>query len=71
MCEKTSDRLEASHRQMLAWCEANGGEPDGYAESALAEIAFWRTVEEHTSPEFAAVMFAQWQDTRLTTDEAP
>ena len=56
---------------MLAWCEANGGEPDGYAESALAEIAFWRTVEEHTSPEFAAVMFAQWQDTRLTTDEAP
>ncbi len=55
---------------MLAWCDANGGVPEGYAESALAEIAFWRSVEAHTSVEFAASMFGQWQDSRLSQGSA-
>lgn len=70
MTVKTSDLLEASHRRMLAWCDANGGVPEGYAESALAEIAFWRSVEAHTSVEFAASMFGQWQDSRISQDAA-
>lgn len=69
MCEKTSDLLEASHRRMLAWCDANGGVPEGYAEWALAEIAFWRSVEAHTSVEFAASMFGQWQEERLSASD--
>ncbi len=55
---------------MLAWCDANGGVPEGYAESAQAEIAFWRSVEAHTSVEFAAAMFGQWQDVRLSSVQA-
>lgn len=54
---------------MLAWAAENGGVPEGYAESALAEIAFWRSVEAHTSVEFAASMFGQWQDERLSASD--
>lgn len=55
---------------MLAWCDTNGGVPDGYAGSALAEIAFWRSAEAHTSVEFASSMFGQWQGGRLSQDAA-
>lgn len=53
---------------MLEWCAENGGVPEGYAEDAMAEIDFWTLVECRTSPEFAAAMFAQWQDTQLAAD---
>ncbi len=69
MTAKTSNLLEAAHRHMLSWAAANGGVPEGYAESALAEIAFWRSVEAHTSVEFAASMFGQWQDERLSASD--
>lgn len=68
MSEKTSDRLIAAHGRMLEWCAENGGVPEGYAEDATAEIDFWALVERRTSPEFAAAMFAQWQDTKLAQE---
>lgn len=68
MSEKTSDRLMAAHSRMLEWCAENGGVPDGYVEDATAEIDFWALVESRTSPEFAAAMFAQWQDMKLAND---
>lgn len=70
MSEKTSDRLLAAHGRMLEWGAANGGVPTGYTEDAMAEIGFWALVEHHTSPEFAAAMFAQWQETKLAQEGA-
>lgn len=57
-----------AHNRMLEWCAENGGVPAGYVEDATAEIDFWALVEHRTSPEFAAAMFAQWQDTKLADD---
>lgn len=65
---KTSDRLKAAHDRMLDWCAENGELPDGFIEASTAEIDFWALVEHRTSPEFAAAMFAQWQDTQLAAD---
>ncbi|GAB3054236.1 hypothetical protein [Stenotrophomonas tumulicola] len=69
MAEKTSVLLEAALRRMLDWCADNGGVPEGFTETAQAEIAFWRSVEDHTSVEFAAGMFARWQDERIPAAE--
>lgn len=69
MTAKTSELLEAAHRHMLAWAVDNGEIPDGYVEAAEANIAFWRSVEAHTSVEFAAAMFGQWQDERLSASD--
>lgn len=69
MTEKTSDQLIAAHSRMLDWCAENGGVPKGYTEDATAEIDFWASVERHTSAEFAAGMFTQWQDTKRAGGE--
>ncbi len=68
MSEKTSDRLLTAHGRMLEWCAANGGVPAGYVEDAMAEIGFWALVEQRTNAEFAAAMFAQWQQTQLARE---